>query len=48
LSSKNLENLYRIHLEAGKVKPIAYMGYKNGLVLNSEDYENWFKQEDWL
>ena len=48
MSSKNLENLYRIHLEAGKVKPIAYMGYKNGLVLNSEDYENWFKQEDWL
>lgn len=47
LSHEKLKSLYDKYKTEQKIKPIKYMGYKNGLVLPQADFDNWFVQEKW-
>lgn len=48
MSCDSLKKLYDHCIRFDKFKPIQYMGFKMGIVLGSESYGAWFKQEDWL
>jgi hypothetical protein len=47
MSSQKVKEFYSHAKENDLMKPIHYMGGKQGVVLKQEDFDKWFTQEKW-
>jgi hypothetical protein len=45
--STNVEKFYKNAKDNNLIKPIHYMGGKQGVVLQQRDFDKWFTQEEW-
>ena len=44
----NVEAILEDFKSAGRVKKIAYMGHKSGIIIDQEEFNLWFTEEDWI
>jgi hypothetical protein len=47
LMPDKVEQMLDLYTKDGKIEPIRYMGGRMGLVLKSNEFDNWFHQESW-
>ena len=47
LMPDKVEQMLDTYTKNGKIEPIWYMGNKPGLILTSNEYDKWFRQESW-
>ena len=47
LMPDKVEQMLDTYTKDGKIEPIWYMGGKRGLILKSNEFDNWFHQESW-